>query len=138
MDPEDDSETTEQDNEIEGDAVEVLELDDEEAMFEGILRDTIHYRLWSETGAIPCVLISLGSSDLQTVASSMKNQLALKGWNFAPTTDPLITFSQKSNYCQLGQGETNLTPIFTLSILSHPQYWGIWKRSHWEHAHSQY
>lgn len=34
MDPEDDSETTEQDNEIEGDAVEVLELDDEEAMFE--------------------------------------------------------------------------------------------------------
>lgn len=45
MDPEDDSETTEQDNEIEGDVVEVLELDDEEAMFEGILRDTIHYRL---------------------------------------------------------------------------------------------
>lgn len=45
MDPEDDSETTEQDNEVEGDAVEVLESDDEEAMFEGILRDTIHYRL---------------------------------------------------------------------------------------------
>ena len=126
MDPEDNSEITEQDNEIlEDDAVEVLQLDDEEAMFEGILRDTIHHtvsRLWSETGAIPCVLISLGSSDLQTVTSSMKSQLAVKGWNFAPTTDPLITISQKSNYCQLGQGETNLTPIFTLSILSHPQY----------------
>ena len=46
MDPEDDSETTEQDNGIlEGDAVEVLQLDDEEAMFEGILRHTIHHRL---------------------------------------------------------------------------------------------
>ena len=44
MDPEDNSEITEQDNEIlEDDAVEVLQLDDEEAMFEGILRDTIHH-----------------------------------------------------------------------------------------------
>ena len=43
MDPEDDSETIEQDNEfLEGDAVEVVQLDDEEAMFEGLVPDTIH------------------------------------------------------------------------------------------------
>ena len=74
MDPEDDSETTEQDIEIlEGDAVEVLQLDDEEAMFEGLLRDTIHDNYDWKWG---------------------------QGVEFCPYNDPFITSYQKSNYCQ--------------------------------------